>query len=73
MGVTLSIIEAGNIELPFSIWLATWVLWAGVFALYYRRKSVSLEPFATWLLRGSVLELLVASWFLRHFSGSSPS
>lgn len=37
-----------------------WILWAVAFWLYHRRSSEALEKVLSWVLRGSVLELLVA-------------
>ena len=41
-------------------WVMLWLLWAIFFYLYYRNSSATVTKFASWLLRGSVLELLVA-------------
>lgn len=37
-----------------------WVIWAVLFYVYYRDTSGDIARVVTWLLRGSVLELLVA-------------
>jgi hypothetical protein len=37
-----------------------WVLWGGVFYLYLRNRFPSVTRLTSWLLKGSVLELLVA-------------
>jgi hypothetical protein len=39
---------------------AIWLLWAGLFYLYARKYSGATTRAVTWLLRGSILELLVA-------------
>jgi len=40
--------------------LALWVFWGSVFYLYARRTSIAVDRMVAWLLRGSVLELLIA-------------
>ena len=42
------------------IWIAFWVIWGGIFYQYYRDASNMVSRVVTWLLRGSVLELLIA-------------
>jgi hypothetical protein len=43
------------------VWLlALWTFWGTVFYLHYRGASDTLSAAVTWLLRGSVLELLIA-------------
>jgi hypothetical protein len=37
-----------------------WVLWGGFFYLYFRRTTGATTRVVAWLLRGSVLELLIA-------------
>ena len=44
----------------FTIWLALWVIWAAVFYSYYRNNSVYVDKVVSWLLKASVLELLIA-------------
>jgi hypothetical protein len=39
---------------------ALWLLWAGLFYVYYRGSSRPVDGAVRWLLKGSVLELLVA-------------
>jgi hypothetical protein len=39
---------------------AIWLLWAGLFYVYARKSSDAAARAVTWLLRGSILELLVA-------------
>lgn len=41
-------------------WIGLWVIWGGIFYEYYRDASNAVSRIVTWLLRGSVLELLVA-------------
>lgn len=43
-----------------AIWLGLWGLWGWIFWLYLRQSSAALDKVLAWLLRGSVLELLVA-------------
>ena len=42
------------------VWAALWVLWGLVFYLYFRNASQATERVVSWLLKGSVLELLIA-------------
>ena len=44
----------------FELWGALWVLWGIVFYLYFRNSSQVTERAVSWLLKGSVLELLIA-------------
>lgn len=41
-------------------WGALWLLWGIVFYLYYRNSSAVVTEIISWLLKGSILELLVA-------------
>jgi hypothetical protein len=43
-----------------AIWLALWVAWGIVFYLYFRNVSDVTTRIVSWLLKGSVLELLIA-------------
>jgi len=52
------LLDSGKVELG-SIALA-WVPWGIVFYLYLRRSNAVVTRTVTWLLRGSVLELLIA-------------
>ncbi len=55
--------ENGYFDTPVSViglWMALWLLWAILFALYFRNSSASVTRAISWLLRGSVLELLIA-------------
>jgi hypothetical protein len=40
-------------------WGALWVLWGIVFYLYFRNSSESVTRLTSWLLKGSILELLI--------------
>jgi hypothetical protein len=40
-------------------WGALWVLWGIVFYLYFRNSSESVTRLMSWLLKGSILELLI--------------
>lgn len=44
----------------FGLWGAMWVLWGIVFFLYFKNSSHVTERAVSWLLKGSVLELLIA-------------
>jgi hypothetical protein len=41
-------------------WTAFWLLWTILFYLYVRNSNASITRAASWLLKGSVLELLIA-------------
>ena len=41
-------------------WIGLWIIWGGIFYQYYRDSSVMVSRVVTWLLRGSVLETLIA-------------
>jgi hypothetical protein len=43
-----------------SIWLGFWVLWTIVFFIYFRAAAPAVSRMVSWLLKGSVLELLIA-------------
>jgi hypothetical protein len=47
-------------ENTLAFWAALWLLWGIVFYLYFRNSSEALTRLTSWLLKGSVLELLVA-------------
>ena len=49
--------KEGNVLL---FWGALWLAWGVVFYLYARNSTAVVERLVSWLLRGSVLELLVA-------------
>ena len=44
----------------FGIWIGLWMIWGVVFYEYYRDASNAVSRAVAWLLRGSVLELLIA-------------
>jgi hypothetical protein len=60
----------------FSIWVALWAVWALVFYLWFRNSAASIGRVVSWLLRGSVLELLVSVpchvWVRRRGDCSAP-
>ena len=69
----LSLMVAFNEELPFRewaglpfgywiliIWMGSWIAWGIVFYRYCRGGSMTLERAVSWLLKGSVLELMIA-------------
>lgn len=41
-------------------WFALWVVWTIIFYLYFRNSSALISRATSWLLKGSVLELLIA-------------
>lgn len=50
-------------DTPFKVlgcWFGLWLLWGIVFFLYIRRMPQRVDKVIGWLLRGSVLELLIA-------------
>jgi len=49
-----------NFGYIWAIWGALWLLWGVIFYLYFRSSSVVVSRLTAWLLRGSILELLVA-------------
>ncbi len=42
------------------IWLGLWLAWTVIFRLYYQNRNGTFAATMSWILRGSVLELLVA-------------
>jgi hypothetical protein len=50
----------GTMAGVFGLWGALWVLWGIVFYLYFRNSNRVTERAVSWLLKGSVLELLIA-------------
>jgi hypothetical protein len=42
-----------------AFWGAAWVLWAILFYFYFRNSSPVVTRLTSWLLKGSVLELLI--------------
>jgi hypothetical protein len=45
--------------LAIAAWAVLWALWAVVFYLYFRGSSRAVSQAVAWLLRGSILELLI--------------
>jgi hypothetical protein len=43
-----------------AIWIGAWVIWGGIFYQHYRNSSNAVSAAVSWLLKGSVLELLIA-------------
>jgi hypothetical protein len=43
-----------------ALWGGLWILWGWIFWVYLNRHSDALEKILSWLLKGSVLELLIA-------------
>src|SRR5208282_2828622 len=41
-------------------WITLWLFWSILFYLYYRNSSPVITRLTSWLLKGSVLELLIA-------------
>jgi len=60
----------------FAIWVALWIVWALVFYLWSRNSTAIAGRAVSWLLKGSVLELLVAVpchvWVRRRGDCSAP-
>jgi len=60
----------------FCIWAAIWLLWGIVFYLYFRNSAPMTTRAVSWLLKGSVLELLIAVpchiWVRRRGDCSAP-
>ena len=54
----------GDFDSLFSVlfpwwWLGLWAMWGGIFYTYYRGAPTSVNRAVSWLLRSSVLELLI--------------
>jgi hypothetical protein len=60
----------------FGVWAALWVLWGIAFYLYFRNSARVTTRAVSWLLKGSVLELLIAVpchvWVRRRGDCSAP-
>ena len=58
------------------IWVAIWAVWGAVFSFYVRGSAERVSRAVTWLLKGSVLELLIAVpchvWVRRRDDCSAP-
>lgn len=50
----------GTFENPYLFFGVAWVFWGIVFYLFLRNSSAVVNQIVSWLLRGSILELLVA-------------
>ncbi|HEY6945810.1 MAG TPA: hypothetical protein VI431_11775 [Candidatus Acidoferrum sp.] len=50
----------GTFASPFLFFAVAWLFWGIVFYLFLRNSSVAVNRVLSWLLRGSVLELLIA-------------
>jgi len=59
-----------------AIWIGLWVAWAIVFYAYFRKSETATTRIISWLLKGSVLELLIAVpchvWVRRREDCSAP-
>jgi hypothetical protein len=66
----------GSAAQMFCIWAAIWLLWGIVFYLYFRNSTQATTRAVSWLLKGSVLELLIAVpchvWVRRRGDCSAP-
>ena len=62
--------EWRSVQITLLGWLVTlWAIWSVVFYLYFRNAGALVERIVSWLLKGSVLELLIAvpcHVFVRH-------
>lgn len=59
-----------------AIWMGLWVAWGIVFYLHFRKSAPDSSRIVSWLLKGSVLELLIAVpchvWVRRREDCSAP-
>jgi hypothetical protein len=59
-----------------TIWVVLWAAWGAVFFLYFRNSGAGAMRIVSWLLNGSVLELLIAVpchvWVRRRADCSAP-
>jgi hypothetical protein len=59
-----------------AIWGGLWVVWGVVFWVYFRKSAAATTRMVSWLLKGSVLELLIAVpchvWVRRRGDCSAP-
>jgi hypothetical protein len=51
---------SGNLDYALACWGALWMAWTIMFYLYFRNSSALISRATSWLLKGSVLELLIA-------------
>ena len=67
----------GDARGMFSVWGALWVLWGIVFYFNFRNSQNAAARTVSWLLKGSVLELLIAVpchvWVRRRGDCSAPA
>jgi hypothetical protein len=52
--------EGWFVVMIVTIWIGAWVFWGTLFHQYYRDSSNAVSAAVSWLLKGSVLELLIA-------------
>lgn len=50
----------GSFANPYIFFGAAWLIWGGLFYLYFRNSSEIINRMVSWLLKGSVLEMLIA-------------
>ena len=66
----------GSAAQMFGVWAGIWLLWGIVFYLYFRNSTQVATRAVSWLIKGSVLELLVAVpchvWVRRRGDCSAP-
>jgi hypothetical protein len=51
---------ATELIVVITVWLGLWIVWGIVFLMHHRSSSEMLSKIVSWLLKGSVLELLIA-------------
>jgi len=52
--------EGWFVVMMVAIWIGAWIGWGTLFYKYYRDSSDAVSAAVSWLLKGSVLELLIA-------------
>jgi len=52
--------EGWFVVMMIAIWIGAWIGWGTLFYKYYRDSSDAVSAAVSWLLKGSVLELLIA-------------
>ncbi len=66
----------GSAAQMFGVWAGIWLLWGIVFYLYFRNSAPMATRAVSWLMKGSVLELLIAVpchiWVRRRGDCSAP-
>ncbi|HWG19367.1 MAG TPA: hypothetical protein VG225_02485 [Terracidiphilus sp.] len=60
VGVAIKEANLGSVVELVAIFLGNWILWAIVFYLVLRNSAAPVTAAMSWLLRGSILELLIA-------------